>query len=119
MIGKTVIPLIDLVLLTLGSVLAAMTQMQRVEAIPVGIAEVGAGATVQREGFEVVTLARDGVHVGGRRVDGERLSALVAGKRVVLRAEKTLPTRRTLEILAEISRTARRTAVEVRTGREP
>ncbi len=63
--GKTMVPLIDLVFLTLGSILAAMTQMERVEAIPVAVAQVaGSGQAVQRGEFDVVTVTARGVTVG-------------------------------------------------------
>ena len=58
--AKAILPLIDLVFLTLGSVLAMMTQMERVTAMPVTLAEVGQGsAVVQRGDFDVLTVSAE------------------------------------------------------------
>jgi len=115
MTGKTMVPLIDLVFLTLGSVLAAMTQMERVEALAVAVAEVGGGAaSVQRGQFEVVTVTADGVTLGETPVDEARLADEVAGKRIVLRAARDLPTERTLAILARVTASASDVSIEVR-----
>ena len=119
MTGRTMVPLIDLVFLTLGSILAAMTQMERVEAIPVAVAEVsGAAARLQRGQFDVVTVTADGVTVGGRAVAQEDLAGEVADRRVVLRAARDLPTERTLGVLAIIAEVASEVSVEVRGARE-
>ena len=120
MTGKTMVPLIDLVFLTLGSILAAMTQMERVEALPIAVAEVGGGAAkVQRGAFDVVTVTAGGLTVGDRPVDEDHLAVAVAGRRVVLRAARTLPTQRTLEILARIADVASEVTVEVRPAARP
>ena len=113
--GKTMVPLIDLVFLTLGSILAAMTQMERVEAIPVAVAQVaGSGQAVQRGEFDVVTVTARGVTVGKRVVDEARLAEEIAGRRVVLRIERTLPTQRALAVLARITDVASEVTIEVR-----
>jgi len=120
MTGKTMVPLIDLVFLTLGSILAAMTQMERVEAIPVAVAQVaGSGQAVQRGEFDIVTVTADGVTVGKRVVDEDRLADVIAGRRVVLRAERTLPTQRTLAVLARITETASEVTIEVQRDKTP
>ena len=115
MTGKTMVPLIDLVFLTLGSVLAAMTQMERVEAIPVAVARVvGGSGKIQRGEFDVVTVTAEGVRLGDRAVGEERLADEVAGRRVVLRAARDLPTERTLAVLARIAEAASEVSIEVR-----
>lgn len=119
MTGKTMVPLIDLVFLTLGSILAAMTQMERVEAIPVAVAEVsGAAARLQRGRFDIVTVTADGVTVGDRAVAEEDLADEVALRRVVLRAASGLPTERTLAVLAIVAEAASEVSVEVRGARQ-
>ena len=115
MTGKTMVPLIDLVFLTLGSVLVTMTQMERVEAIPVAVAEVVGGAgKVQHGEFEVVTVTADGVRLGDRVVSDDHLAGEVDGRRVVLRAAADLPTERTLAVLARIAKAASEVSIEVR-----
>lgn len=120
MTGKTMVPLIDLVFLTLGSILAAMTQMERVESIPVAVAEVGGtSARLQRGTFDVVTVTPAGVTVGKRAVAEEDLAGEVAGRRVVLRAARGLPTGRTLAVLARIAGVASEVSIEVRPEKAP
>ncbi len=120
MTGKTMVPLIDLVFLTLGSILAAMTQMERVEAIDVAVSRVaGSGQAVQRGEFDVVTVTAHGVTVGKRAVDEDRLADEIAGRRVVLRAERTLPTQRTLAVLARITDAASEVTIEVQRDKTP
>lgn len=118
MTGKTMVPLIDLVFLTLGSILAAMTQMERVEALPVAVAEVsGSAARLQRGTFDVVTVTAHGVRVGDRVVAEEDLAGEIANRRVVLRAAGGLPTERTLAVLARIADVASEVSIEVRPAR--
>ena len=115
MSGKTIVPLIDLVFLTLGSVLAAMTQMQRVESIPVAVSRVGAGAAATPDGqFDVVALTGQGLTWNGQAVAEEQLPDKAAGKNVVLRAQRDLPTERTLGVLAGLTRAADKVSLEVR-----
>lgn len=112
--AKTAIPLIDLILLTLGSVLAAMTQMQRIEVIDVDVAKVGPGpAAVRRGEIRIVTVTDDGLTLDGEAVRQEQLADALAGSEVVLRAQKSLPTQRTLALLAELTRSAGSVSVEV------
>jgi biopolymer transport protein ExbD len=112
--GKMFVPLVDLVFLTLGSVLGAMTQMQRVEAIDVEVARVGAGSTVVRRGdLRVVTLAADGLTLDGERVEAEDFPRLLSGRSVLLRADRTLPNQRTFELLAELTRAGASVSVEL------
>ena len=100
---RMMVPLIDLVFLTLGSVLAAMTTMERVEAIPVQVATVGQGASVSRPDEPLIlAVTAEGLTLGRQPLAASDLPAAVAGKRVVLRAEKSLATQKTLAVLADI-----------------
>ncbi|MFP4054533.1 MAG: biopolymer transporter ExbD [Phycisphaerae bacterium] len=112
--ARMLVPLIDLVFLTLGSVLAAMTHMERVEAIPVQVATVGQGASaVQRDEPVILALTEGGLTLGEEPLAAGKLASAVAGKRVILRAQKTLPTQRTLAVLAEIVRAGADASLEV------
>ena len=114
MSSHSVVPLIDLVFLTLGSVLAAMTQMERVQTIPVEIAEVGEGSVAIRRGrFDVVSLTRDGMTFNGRPVSAGELAAKAAGREIVLRADRALPTQRTLAVLAQLAKAGADVSVQV------
>ena len=113
--NKAIMPLIDLVFLTLGSVLAAMTQMEQVESIPVDVSRVGKGSAIVHRGeFDIVALTAEGLWHNGRQVLISQLPALVQGRRVVLRAEKSLPTQQTLQVLSTLSRSGAEVSLEVR-----
>ncbi|MFP4355572.1 MAG: ExbD/TolR family protein [Phycisphaerae bacterium] len=113
--SKSMLPLIDLVFLTLGSVLGAMTQMEQVESIPVDVSRVGKGAAVVNRGqFDVVAVTAEGLWHNGQKVDPIDLPSRVTGKRVVLRAEKTIPTQQTLDVLARLARSGADVSLEVR-----
>lgn len=112
--ARSLVPLVDLVFLALGSVLAAMTQMERVEAIPVAVARVGSGAAHVRRGeFDVVSLTPDGLSLNGQPVDQAHLPARVAARDVVLRADQSLPTQRTLSVLAALVRAGADVSLQV------
>ena len=112
---KAILPLIDIVFLTLGSVLACMTQMERVTALPVSVAKVGSGAASVQEGeFEVLTLTTEGMILNGQPTSEEQLSEELGNRRVILRAEQSLPTERTLTVLAALVRAGADVSVEVK-----
>jgi len=112
---KAILPLIDIVFLTLGSVLACMTQMERVTAMPVSVAEVGSGSAVVQQGkFEVLTLTPGGMTLNGKPVVAERFESELAGKRVVLRVDRDLPTGRVWKVMARLHRAGCDISAEVK-----
>ncbi len=118
--ARMMVPLIDLVFLTLGSVLVAMTQMERVESIAVDVARVGRGAAiVQRGELEVLSVTPEGLRLGERSIAPAELADAVAGKRVVIRAERTMPTQRTLAVLAEVLDAGAEASIEVNQAGDP
>jgi biopolymer transport protein ExbD len=118
--ARMMVPLIDLVFLTLGSVLVAMTQMERVEAIAVDVARVGRGAANVRRGeLNVLSVTPGGVRLGQRVLSPAELPAAVAGKRVVIRADRSMPTQRTLAVLAEVLDAGADASIEVRQTGSP
>jgi biopolymer transport protein ExbD len=117
--SKSMVPLIDLVFLTLGSVLAAMTQMEKVEALGVDVARVGAGQAVVEHGqLKVVTVDEDGLRLEGRPIAPEELARQVGPEKIVLRAQRALPTERTLQALADLADLRLDVVLEVTTHRE-
>lgn len=118
--SRMMVPLIDLVFLTLGSVLVAMTQMERVESIAVDVARVGQGsAIVQRGELEVLSVTPEGLILGENLLAPEQLARAVAGKRIVIRAEKSMPTQRTLAVLADVLNAGAEASIEVKQDRGP
>ncbi|NOX55364.1 MAG: biopolymer transporter ExbD [Planctomycetes bacterium] len=113
--GKAIVPLIDLVFLTLGSVLAMMTQMERVTAMPVSLAEVGQGSAVVQHGkFEVLTVSAEGLSLNGKSVTIDQIEERLAGKRVVLRADRKLPVERVWRVMARLHKAGGEVAAEIR-----
>jgi biopolymer transport protein ExbD len=113
--ARMLVPLIDLVFLTLGSVLVAMTQMERVESIAVDVARVGRGAVIARRGeLEVLSVTPEGLRLGEQPVTAEGLPAAVAGKRIVIRADRSMPTQRTLAVLADVLDAGADASIEVK-----
>lgn len=118
MTGKALVPLIDIVFLSLASLLGVMSQMEVVEAIEVDVSEVGAGgATVEQGDFLMVILTPDGLFIDGTSIDADDISTRVADERVVLRAASDLPTEETLALLADLTRTCASVTVEVQERR--
>ncbi len=101
-INTALLPLVDLVFLALGALLAGMTQMEMVRAIPVDVTRVGQGAASVRLGdFDVLTLIGPGVMaLNGQPIREEDLTSLLEHKRVVLRIQKKLPTEEAVKVLA-------------------
>ena len=100
---KAILPLIDLVFLTLGAILGVMTQMERVESIPVQIAQVGHGAAIVQQGdFRLLALTPKGLTLDSRPVTRTALLSQCAGQDFVLRIQKDVPTEQTLKLLADL-----------------
>jgi hypothetical protein len=120
MAGKTLIPLIDLVFLTLGSVLGAMTEMERVTALPVELSELpGQSAPVAREETEMLRLAEDGLSYDGRPIALAEAPGLVGGRQTVLRVARNVPTEQTLQTLDALATAGVSVSVEVKRAAGP
>ena len=104
----------DLVFLALGAVLACMTQMDVVQAIPVEVARVGIGSAVSQHGrFEVLSVSPNGLTLNGASITEDELIANLTNKRVVLRAHRTLPTEKTIQVIAKLAQAQAEVSLEV------
>ena len=113
--AKAIVPLIDLVFLTLGSILGIMSQMERVTALPVDVVRVGQGAAVVKQGrFAVVCVTGDGITLDGKVVTVDDIAGRAGTKEVVLRVEQSIPTGRTQQILAGLFKAGLKVSLEVR-----
>ena len=109
-----ILPLVDLVFLALGGVLACMTQMQVIRALPVDVACVGRGsAVVQHDSFKVLTLTREGMSLDGEPITEEQLPLRVSNERIVLRAHRQLPTQHTVIVLAKLAEAGAEVSIEI------
>lgn len=112
---KVLLPLIDLVFLALGGILAAMTQMERVTTIPVDVTQVGPGAAMVKHGdFSIVTLTSEGMTFDGIAMSKDEITKKVANKTIVFKINKDLSTERMLNVLAELVRAGAQVSVEVK-----
>ncbi len=111
---KFILPLVDVVFLSLGGVLACMTQMVVIHAIPVEVAKVGGGATVvKHEKFSILTLSSEGMTLDGKPISKEEIPVKVAHRTVVLRVSKNLPAQDMLKTLADLVEAGTQVSLEV------
>ena len=113
--NRGILPLIDLVFLTLGAILAAMTDMQVVHALPIDVATVGQGAAIVRQGqFAILVVEADRLTIDGQAVTMEDLASNLSVERVIVRADRKLETQRLLRVVAELARVGVEMSIEVR-----
>ena len=112
---RSMLPLVDLVFLTLGVIVATMTQMQHVTTLSVELAEVGPDAAeVRTDPIDVIALAHDGtMSIDGSVIDDDQLCDRINDASVVLRADRRLHVERLFEVLAELRRCGIDVSVEV------
>jgi biopolymer transport protein ExbD len=116
---KALLPFADIALLTIGSLLACMTQMEHIKAIPVPLAEVAPGsATVQHGELNLLVLRGQEMTLNGSPVEWEDLGVRLAGKKVVLRADKGLPVGKVWRGMAGLHRAGCELLAEVRESSE-
>ena len=112
--AKFMLPMADLALLTLGSVLAAMTEMEKVTAIPLEVAQVGRGAAVVQHGeFERLSLTPEGLMFKGQPITADQVGTQLSGKDIVLATSPSMPTGTTLRTVCDLYRVGCPTTVEV------
>lgn len=110
-----ILPLVDLVLLALGGVLASMTQMEVIHALPVEVTHIGKGTVVvQHEKFKVLTLTTDGMSLDGEPITEDQLVSKAVNKRIVLRAYRDLPTQHTVHVIAKLAEAGAEVSIEVK-----
>jgi len=97
------LPLLDVLFLALGAILAQMTEMERVTVLPVELEDrVGHAAVLRTGDFVVVSLSEEGLAVDGETlsIDDPRLAVRVRDRDVVARVDRRLPTGSTVQLLA-------------------
>lgn len=114
------IPMIDLVFLTLGAIVAMLTQMELIKSIPVSLARVGPGAAVVTTGeLDIVTLSDSGLMLNGRAVGVGEIAARDSWNDVVLRVDRAVESERMIEVLAELGKVEARVQIEVKEVVDP
>lgn len=90
--SRVFIPLIDLVFLSLGAIVAILSQTQLIQSFAVEVTQVGAGiAAITRQEITVVTVTDQGTFVDGDPVDLGGLAGAVDGRLALLRVDQHVP----------------------------
>jgi len=111
---SAILPLVDLVFLALGGVLACMTQMEVIRALPVEVSQVGKGSAMpQHDTFKILTLTSDGMTLGGEPIMEEDLISKTANEKIILRAQRQLPTQYTVSIIAKLAEAGADVSIEI------
>ncbi|MHC4415562.1 MAG: ExbD/TolR family protein [Planctomycetota bacterium] len=98
------IPLIDLAFLSLGAVVAILSQSHLVRSLPVEVTEVGRGiAVISREAVTVITITTDGLYADGRPVALSELADAVNGRLVLLRVDRRVPTETLVGVMSVLA----------------
>jgi biopolymer transport protein ExbD len=108
------VPLLDVLFLALGAILAQMTEMERVTVLPVELEDRVGTASVLRTGeFTVLTLDDEGLSLDGERVAETDVLTRLDGRDVVARIDRRLPTGDTLRLLALLREAGAHVELEV------
>ena len=109
-----ILPLCDLVFLALGGILATMTQMEVVHALPIEITRVGTGAAiVQHDKFKILSVTADQMVLDGISITEQQLADMAKDKKVILRVSKELRTERTVSVISSLAQAGAQVLIEV------
>lgn len=102
--GRVFIPLIDLAFLSLGAIVAILSQTKLIRSLPVEVTEVSPGiAAISREDVAVIVITADGLFADGAPVGPQDLAAVVDGRLALLRVDRRVPTERLVEVMAVLA----------------
>ena len=102
--GRVSIPLIDLVFLSLGAIVAILSQTQLIRALPVEVTEVERGiAAIARDRMAVVTISRDGLFADGEPVGLDELVGVVDGRLALLRVDRRVPAETLVRVMSVLA----------------
>ena len=111
---SAMLPLVDLVFLALGGVLACMTQMEVIRALPVDVSRIGKGSAMPQHGtVKVLTLTPDGMTLNGEPITEQELVPKTANEKIILRAHRQLPTQYTVSVIAKLAEAEANVSIEI------
>lgn len=113
--ARWVVPMIDFVFLSLGGLMAAMTQMEVFKSIPLKLAEANSRASAPSSDAErdVVSISDAGLALNDEPIELGALGPGITRPAVVVRADGDVAHRRVVEVLAEIRTAAPEAAVSL------
>ena len=98
------IPLIDLAFLSLGAVIAILSQAELVRSLPVDVTEIDPGiAALSRDDVTVITITPQDVLVNGQPVRLEAVGDAVDGGLALLRVDRRVPTEILVGVMAQLA----------------
>ena len=113
--ARIFISMIDLAFLSLGAVIAILSQTQLVRALPVEVTEIGHGiAVVTRDKMTVVTITANEILVDGEPVTLPEVGGAVDGPTAILRVDRMVPTERLIGVMAQLATAGVELRIEVR-----
>ena len=102
--GRVFIPMIDLAFLSLGAIVAILSQTQLVRSLPVELTEVEEGiAAISRDQIAVITIAREGLFADGEPVALGELATRVGGRLALLRTDRRVPTESLIKVMSVLA----------------
>ena len=113
--ARQFIPLIDLAFLSLGAVVAVLSQTQLVRSLEIDVSEVPPGvAAIEREDLAVVSITRDGIRLDGELVSLDALAAAVGPRLALLRVQRDVPTETLVGVMSALAAGGVEIRIEVR-----
>ncbi len=101
---RVLIPLIDLAFLSLGAIVAILSQTQLIRSLPVEVTQIGRGiAVITRDEVTIITIARDGLSVDGRTVGLDEIAGAVDGRLALVRVDRRVPTERLVTVMGVLA----------------
>ncbi len=117
--GRVFIPMIDLAFLSLGAIVAILSQTQLVRSLPVELTEVEEGiAAISRDQIAVITIAREGLFADGEPVALGELATAVGGRLALLRTDRRVPTESLIKVMSVLAAHHVELRIEVDEGQE-
>lgn len=98
--ARWMIPMLDFVFLSLGGLVALLTQTEFIKTLPLRLAEAsGAEAAAVDEAFDVVSITAEAVAVNGEVVPLAAVGALLSHETVVVRCDAVVGVERLIAVL--------------------
>lgn len=112
---EAMIPLLDMTCLTVGVLLVAMTQMQKVVTIPVDFVKVAKEASVSKniDTPLFIAISKDGIFVEKKQADLKQLKEVANNREVILRIDRAIPYGEVMKLVSEIKQVTKGINLEV------
>ncbi len=113
--ARQFIPLIDLAFLSLGAVVAVLSQTQLVRSLEIDVSRVPPGvAAIERENLAVVSITQDGLQLDGAPITLDQLAGAVGPRLALLRVERNVPTETLVGVMSALAAGGVEIRIEVR-----